>query len=170
MKRLGLKKTRSLRMISHLDPWWYGVVCVKYAFPSFPDSWRYVMRPNAVPYPLVASDPVLHTVNKFNPSLTPDSFTSHSPPSLAISLFLPTSSSATFLPSSISSCAISRGDLFWEDVRDAFNKPVSRRVAAPRLTAVGRAVNRYSRSGITCGIGVSNRHVRRNARAPNFVP
>ena len=96
--------------------------------------------------PEVAKDPVLHTVKTFNPvpssPLPTVSFTSHSPPHLDISLFLPISSSATSRPSVISNCAISSGDL--PSLTPVLSTSVSRRVAAPRLTAVGLAVKRKS--------------------------
>jgi hypothetical protein len=63
-------------------------------------------------------------------------------------LFRPTSSAATRLPSSTKSSAIARAS--FPSLTDDRSVRERRRVAAPRLTAVGRAVNRKSRSGVTC--------------------
>ena len=100
----------------------------------------------------VASDPVLHTVNKFKKlASSPLAFVtsaSHSAPCLPISLFRPTSSSATACPSRTSSSAISRA--LFLSVTLSSRTRLSLRVAAPRLTAVGRAVKRKSSCNCTC--------------------
>lgn len=100
----------------------------------------------------MARDPVLQTVRTLRPSPEPPHpftcWTSHSPPHFDISLFRPTSSSAIFLPSAIKSFAIVPAS-FPASV-EAWIVFVNRRVAAPRLTAVGRAVYRKSKSGSTC--------------------
>jgi hypothetical protein len=99
----------------------------------------------------VANEPVLQTVNTFRPSPDPPlPFTSsanQSPPHFAIALLRPTSSAAICLPSSIKSSAIARAS--FSSLRDDWRVRARRRVAAPRLTAVGRAVNRKSRIGVT---------------------
>src|SRR5712671_7600726 len=99
----------------------------------------------------VANEPVLQTVNTFRPSPEPPlsftSSTSQSPPHFAIALLRPTSSAATCLPSSTKSCAIARASFpASRDDRSAHDR---RRVAAPRLTAVGRAVNKKARIVVT---------------------
>jgi hypothetical protein len=120
------------------------------------------MSPSAVPYPCqkelhwskvqsqrgdltdVANEPVLQTVNTFRPSPDPPllitSSTNQSPPHLAIALLRPRSSAATCLPSSIKSSAIARA--CFPSLRDDWSVRARRRVAAPRLTAVGRAMKR----------------------------
>lgn len=105
----------------------------------------------------VASDPVLQTVSTFNPS--PDSppalicSISHSPPCFAISLLRPTSSSAILWPSATSSRAIILASL--PSLVEVSRTFLRRRVAAPRLTAVGLAVYRKSRIGTTCDLSAS---------------
>jgi hypothetical protein len=105
----------------------------------------------------VANEPVLQTVNTFRPSPEPPlaftSWTSQSPPHLAIALLRPTSSAATCLPSRIKSSAIARGS--FPASREVWSVRARRRVAAPRLTAVGRAVNKKSRIGDTCALRLS---------------
>jgi len=99
----------------------------------------------------VANEPVLQTVKTFRPSPAPPPpftcSTNQSPPHLAIALLRPTSSAATCLPSSIKSSAIVRA--FLPAFKDDWSVCERWRVAAPRLTAVGRAVNRKSRIGVT---------------------
>jgi hypothetical protein len=100
----------------------------------------------------VANEPVLQTVNTFRPSPEPPPpftcSTNQSPPHLAITLLRPTSSAATNLPSPIKSSAIARTS--FPAFRDDWSVRERRRVAAPRLTAVGRAVNKKSRIVETC--------------------
>src|ERR1700722_14190036 len=121
------------------------------------------MSPRAVPYPYltwvrslhsahheihtdVASDPVLQTVRTLSSfPVPPPRFTrsiNQFPPNLDIILFRPTSSSATFFPSAMRSCAMVLTLLPWP--MDADIACLRRRVAAPRLTAVGRAGKRES--------------------------
>lgn len=129
-----------------------------------------MISPRAVPYPCrkvsdhivvqrergvltdVANEPVLQTVNTLRPSPEPPSHftrsTNQSPPHLAIALLRPTSSAATCLPSSTKSSAIARAS--FPALKDDWSVRERRRVAAPRLTAVGRAVNKKSRIGGTC--------------------
>lgn len=100
----------------------------------------------------VANEPVLQTVNTFRPSPDPPPpftrSTNQSPPHLAIALLRPTSSAAICLPSSTKSSAIARAS--FPAVKGGWSARERRRVAAPRLTAVGRAVNKKSRIGVTC--------------------
>ena len=100
----------------------------------------------------VANEPVLQTVNTFRPSPEPPPpftcSTNQSPPHLAIALLCPTSSAAICLPSSITSSAIARASFL--AVKDGWSVRERRHVAAPRLTAVGRAVNKKSRIGVMC--------------------
>lgn len=90
----------------------------------------------------VASEPVLQTVITFRSAPLPPSpltrSTSHSPPHFDICLLRPTSSASISRASVMRSCATSRG--FLPASMAAWSVLVSRRVAAPRLTAVGRAV------------------------------
>lgn len=78
--------------------------------------------------------------------------TSHSPPHLDISLFLPTSSASIFFASEISSCAMV--STFLPASISVWSLLESRRVAAPRLTAVGRAVYRCARIASICCLKV----------------
>lgn len=92
----------------------------------------------------VAREPVLHTVNKFNPAdVSPPSsvfFISHSAPCLLIVLFLPKSSSATACASLMRASASTFASN--PDFTPSSTRRVSLRVAAPRFTAVGLAVKR----------------------------
>lgn len=79
--------------------------------------------------------------------------TSHSPPHFDISLFLPTSSASICFASAMSSCAI-----VWVSLPASISTRSfldSLRVAAPRFTAVGRAVKRCARSSDTCCFSAS---------------
>ena len=105
----------------------------------------------------MANEPVLQTVKTLRPSPeAPSAFTNstnQSPPHLAIALLRPTSSAATCLPSCIRSSAIWRAP--FPASKEVWRVRARRRVAAPRLTAVGRAVNRKSRIGETCALRAS---------------
>lgn len=100
----------------------------------------------------VASDPVLHTVRTFmfltGFPINSLCWSSHSAPHRDIALFRPTSSSEISSPSAISSATMTETSfpmsipvlsVFW-----------SLRVAALKLTAVGRAVDKKARIGSTC--------------------
>ena len=109
---------------------------------------RVVIRVRGVKRSLtdVASEPVLQTVNTFRPSPSPPHPPSttpanQSPPHLAIALFRPTSSAATRRPSATNASAIARASCV-PACRADWSVRARRRVAAPRLTAVGRAVKR----------------------------
>lgn len=99
----------------------------------------------------VANEPVLHTVNTLSsfplPPLCLICSMSQSPPHFDISLFRPTSSSAINVPSATRSRAMDRAS--FPASSDACSVFVKRRVAAPRLTAVGRAVKRNDNIGST---------------------
>ena len=105
----------------------------------------------------VAREPVLQTVRTFK--LWPDppfllvSSISQSPPHFAICLFLVTSSAAISSPSAIKSLVTTLGD-FTSSI-EVCNVRVSRRVAAPKFTAVGRAVYKKSRISVTCNLRAS---------------
>lgn len=105
----------------------------------------------------VASDPVLHTVRTLRvrgaAEVPPGAWsrtrsTSHSPAHFDICLFRPTSSSATALLSATKSSAIVRGS--FPTAIPLSRVLLRRRVAAPRLTAVGRAVYRNARIPSMC--------------------
>lgn len=100
----------------------------------------------------VASEPVLQTVKTFNPSPDAPSLltcsTSQSPPHFAIALFLPTSSSAISFPSLMRSWAIVVVSL--PAAIPSVKVLVNLFVAAPRFTAVGRDLYRYSKMDTMC--------------------
>ena len=100
---------------------------------------------------------MLHTVRTFRLSPEPPLFltisTSHSPPHFDIFLFRPTSSSAICFPSEIRSFAIVSTS--FPTSMAASSVHFKRLVAAPRLTAVGRAVYKNSKIGIRCVLRVS---------------
>ena len=105
----------------------------------------------------VANEPVLQTVKTLRPSpeapLDFTKSTNQSPPHLAMALLRPTSSAAICLPSCIRSSAIWRAS--FPASKDDWRVRSRRRVAAPRLTAVGRAVKRKSSMGETCALRTS---------------
>ena len=105
----------------------------------------------------VASEPVLQTVMTLSLSPLPPRLltcsTSQSPPHLDINLFRPTSSASISFASAMRSSAIARGS--FPAPLDASSFFASRRVAAPRLTAVGRAVKMCARIASTCTLSAS---------------
>ena len=100
---------------------------------------------------------MLHTVRTFRSSPEPPLCftvsTSHSPPHCDIFLLRPTSSSAICFPSEIRSFVIVSA--FFPASTAASSARVKRLVAAPRLTAVGRAVDKNSKMEIRCALRVS---------------